>query len=167
MSPPSYGSRFGLNEPRPTSPQRSAAWRAPNLVLFALLGAHLAIGIVRIPSRVISRRLDDIAQHQELGAARFLTESAKLQGADELEWVLANTPANCVVLWRWPADGALEFAAALLAPRLLVDCRQVPAGSTRFADRDIAIGTTPSGEHGLITLQGTDTDGLRLTVVPH
>ena len=138
-----------------------------SIVLLGLLGAHLAIGIARMPSRVIARRLDEIEQYQQVGAARFLTTSAKLHGADELEWVLNNTPPDCVVLWRWPAKGALEFAAALLAPRLIVDSRKVPQGATQFAGRPIAVGTTPLGEHGLITMQGTESKGLRLTARPN
>jgi len=133
------------------------------MALLALLGAHLAIGIIRLPTRVIGRRLDEIELYQQKGAARFLLDDAKIQGADEIEWLLANTDKDCVVLWRWPCDGALEFAAALLAPRLIVDERKVSRGDTTFAGRNIAVGTTPSGEHGLITLQGTTTNGLRLT----
>lgn len=145
----------------------SATGGKAGLVVLILLGAHLAIGIGRMPSRVIGRRLDEIEQYREMGAARYLLENAKIQGADELEWVLANTDENSVILWRWPSDGALEFAAALLIPRLVVDERKVPVGATSFAGRDIATGTTPSGERGLITLHGTDTEGLRLTTRPN
>jgi len=132
------------------------------LAALALLAAHLLIGILRMPGRVIARRLDEIEQYQQ-GAARFLVDSAKLQGHEPLQWVLANTSEHSVVLWRWPSAGVLEFAAALLAPRLVVDERLVPVGAQQIGGRDIAIGTTPSGEHGLITLQGTETRGLRLT----
>lgn len=133
------------------------------IVLLVLLLAHLAIGVGRMPSRVIGRRLDEIDLYEQKGAARFLLEDAKIEGAEQLEWLLANTAEDSVVLWRWPADGALEFAAAVLAPRLVVDERKVEPGSTRFAGRTIAAGTVPSGERGLIVLQGTDHQGLRLT----
>lgn len=137
------------------------------IVLLVLLGAHLAIGIARIPGRVIGRRLDEIKLYEDKGAARFLIEDAKIQGTDELEWVLANTDKRSVILWRWPCDGSLEFAAALLAPRLVVDERHVPPGAVKFAGRIIATGTTPSGEHGLITLEGTENKGLILTTRPN
>lgn len=133
------------------------------IVLLALLLAHLAIGVGRYPTRVIGRRLAEIEHYEQKGGARFLLEDAKIAGAKQLEWLLANTNENSVILWRWPSDGALEFAAALLAPRLIVDERKVPAGASTFAGRTIAAGTTPSGERGLITLQGTETKGLRLT----
>lgn len=137
------------------------------IALLVLLAVHLAIGIGRIPNRVIGRRVDDIQNYRVKGAARFLLEDAKLEGASQLDWVLANTDEFSVILWRWPCVGALEFAASLLTPRLIVDERDVPVGATTFAGRDIAIGTTPSGEHGLITLLGTDTAGLRLTTRPN
>lgn len=135
-----------------------------SIFLLVLLGAHLALGIGRIPGRVIQRRLDEIHQYEQKGPARFLLEDAKLHGADELEWVLANTAEHSVILWRWPSKGALEFAAALLAPRLVVDERLVSPGATQFAGRTIATGTPPSCTPGLITLQGTgESRGLRLT----
>jgi len=133
------------------------------IVLLALLLAHLAIGVGRYPTRVIGRRLAEIELYEQKGGARFLLEDAKIPGAEQLEWLLANTDKDSVILWRWPSDGALEFAAALLAPRLVVDERKVPPGASTFAGRTIASGTTPSGERGLITLQGTEGKGLLLT----
>ena len=62
-----------------------------SIFLLVLLGAHLAPGIGRIPGRVMQRRLNEIHQYEQMGAARFLLEDAKLQGADELQWVLENT----------------------------------------------------------------------------
>ena len=135
-------------------------------VAIALLLAHVALGTARLPGKVCARRFEMIDDYRKEGAAAFLLGDAKLGGAAELEWVLANTPERCVVLWRWPADGALEFAGALLAPRLVVDERDVPRGATTFAGLPIATGTVPSGEHGLIMLQGTDDHGLRLLARP-
>jgi hypothetical protein len=135
-------------------------------LLLALLAAHLVLGVVRLPGRVWAQRVEEVGQYRELGAARFLLDRAKIGGADVIEWLLANTAADSVVLWRPPHDGALEFASALLAPRLLVLDGEVPAGATTFVGRHIAQGTVPSGERGLIIVQGTDGGGLRLTVRP-
>lgn len=132
-------------------------------LLLALLGAHLALGALRVPGKVYGRRIADVEAYRRDGAARFLLDSARLGGADELEWLLAHTADDCVVLWRWPADGALEFAAALLAPRLVVDERKVAPGTVRFAGRPIAVGSAPDGATGQLVLQGTDGGGLRLT----
>lgn len=143
--------------------RRLGPWRA---VLLVLLSLHVGLGLVRLPGKVWLRRVEEVADYRAKGAARFLLDSAQLGGAAELEWLLANTDPDSVVLWRWPADGALEFTGALLAPRLVVDDRVVPDGATTFAGRRIATGTVPSGEHGLITVQGTDDGGLRLTVRP-
>ena len=129
--------------------------RTTTVLLLGLLAAHLLLGAGRLPGKVIGRRRRSDTARSDPGAARFLLERAKLGGADELEWLLEHTDEQCVVLWRWPCDGALEFAAALLAPRLVVDERCVPVDATTFAKRQIAVGTLPSGERGQIVLQGT------------
>ena len=127
------------------------------IALAALLGAHLLLGIARLPTRVWARRIAEVDAYREQGAARYLLASAHLSGADEIEWLLANTSPASVVLWRWPADGALEFVASLLAPRLLVDERSVAADATTCLGRAIA-----RGSGGRIVVQGLDGGGLRI-----
>ncbi|MCK5945425.1 MAG: hypothetical protein KAI24_25770, partial [Planctomycetes bacterium] len=137
--------------------------RRVHTALFALLAAHVLLGVARLPGKAIARRVDEVDAYRRLGAARYLLDSAHLDGADAIEWLLQNTDEQAAVLWRWPADGALEFVAALIAPRLLVDERAVPAGATSFAGRTIATGTVPSGARGAVVVQGTEDGGLRLT----
>jgi len=132
-------------------------------ILAALLIAHVALGLARLPGKVVGRRINETKAYREQGAARFLLASAHIGGADELEWLLEHTDERCVVLWRWPAKGALEFASALLAPRLVVDERLVPRDAVQFAGRPIAHGTVPAGTTGRILLQGTEDRGLLLT----
>lgn len=132
-------------------------------LLVILLGAHVALGVARIPGKAVGRRVDEVTAYREQGAAAFLCGRARLGGADELAWLFEHTDAQSVVLWRWPADGALEFTSALLAPRLVVDERLVPAGATRFAGRAIASGVVPSGARGAVVVQGTSDGGLTLT----
>lgn len=133
-------------------------------VLVVLLAAHLLLSIGRLPGRVYGRRLDDVDAYRADGPARHLLEGAQLGGADVYEWLLQNTPDDCVVLWRWPADGALEFSSALLWPRLVVDERAVRDGTTHVLGRTIARGA-PDGDDvvGQLVIQGTDDAGLRLT----
>ncbi|MFK7739535.1 MAG: hypothetical protein AB8H80_04360 [Planctomycetota bacterium] len=136
-------------------------------VLLAVLLAHIALGVARIPGKVYGRRMDDIASYKRQGAARFLLTSAKLEGAEVYEWLLANTAVDSVLLWRWPNQGALEFASTLLAPRLVVDERQVAADAMQFAGRKIARaaldGAPANAAKGQLVLQGTDGGGLVLT----
>lgn len=132
-------------------------------LLVTLLGAHVALGVARIPGKVVGRRIDDVAAYREQGAAAFLWGRSGLKGADELAWLLEHTDERSVVLWRWPADGVLEFTSALLAPRLVVDERLVPAGATLFAGRAVAFGVVPSGARGQVVVQGTSNGGLTLT----
>lgn len=132
-------------------------------LLIVLLGAHVVLGVTRVPGKVIGRRLDEIAAYREHGAAAFLLSRARLDGADELTWLLEHTDEQSVILWRWPADGALEFTSALLAPRLVVDERLVPGDATMFAGRPVASGVVPSGARGAVVVQGTSDGGLTLT----
>lgn len=139
---------------------------AGGIVALTLLGAHLLLGVGRVPGKVYGDRFDEIERYRDNGAATFLMTGAVPNGPAEIDWLREHTPERCVLLWRWPADGALEFAAALLGPRLVVDERVVPAGATTFLDLPIATGELPSGERGQLVLQGTDDGGLRLTVRP-
>jgi hypothetical protein len=134
------------------------------VLVLVLIGLHLALGLARLPAKVWARRLDDIARYRELGPARFLLDEAGLEGAPVIEWLLANVPEDEAVLWRWPADGALEFVAALIAPRLLVDERAIAATAEQHGGRRLARGVIPSGERGRIVVQGTPGGGLRLLV---
>ena len=126
-------------------------------ILVGLLLAHVALGVGRLPGKVWQRRLDEVDSYREQGAPHFLLSRAQLGGADEIAWLCENLPEQCVVLWRWPADGALEFVAAQIAPRLLVDERLVPDDATTFAGLPIA-----TGKNGRIVAQGTEDLGLIL-----
>jgi len=117
-----------------------------------------------VPGKVWARRLDDVAAYREQGAAAFLLGGARLEGAEALQWLQRHVPADAAVLWRWPCKGALEFAAALLAPRLVVDERAVPPEATTAAGRPLARGVLPDGARGVLVLEGTADQHLVLRV---
>ena len=60
-------------------------------LLVGLLGAHVALGVARVPGKVYGRRLDEVAAYREQGAAAFLCGRARLGGADALTWLLEHT----------------------------------------------------------------------------
>ncbi len=138
--------------------------RIGGAVLLAVLALHVLLGLARLPNKVWGRRLDQVDAYRKQGAAEFLLEGARLEGAHVITWIRDHVPADQAVLWRWPADGALEFVAGLIAPRLLVDERAVEAGAELHAGRRLTRGVIPSGGRGLIVVQGTETGGLRLLV---
>jgi len=107
-------------------------------LLLALLAAHVLLGAARLPGKVWARRLGDIAAYRDLGAARYFLDDGHLHGAGAIEWLLANTPPDAVVLWRGDSKGALEFAPALLAPRLVVRDDACPPHASRHLDRPLA-----------------------------
>jgi hypothetical protein len=88
--------------------------------LLALLLVHLLWGLARTPSRALARRGEDIAAFRRQGDAAFLFADAALDGADAILWLRAHTPPGARIAWRGADRGAIEFAAALLWPRLLV-----------------------------------------------
>lgn len=117
-------------------------------LLLALLGAHVVLGMLRLPGKVWARRLDEIATYQQKGPAGFFLDTAHQHGAEVVEWLLANTPPDAVVLWRGESKGALEFVPSLIAPRLLVREQSASHGSARYLDRPLARLATANGELG-------------------
>lgn len=127
----------------------------------ALLGAHVLWCAARVPGRVIARRADDVASHRQLGRARFLLTRPGVAGADAVEWLLANVPDDAVVLWRGDSKGALEFAPALLRPRLLVAEAACAPEAREHRGRRLATRRDAAGTERVLVLEGLGAD-LRL-----
>ena len=125
------------------------------LALAILLGAHVAVGIARIPAKVWSDRAGEIARYRDVGAVRFHLENRERSGAAAVQAVLEQTPENAVVLWRGAWRGALEFAPALLAPRVLVHEQSCAPDAASLWERPIARGRLPDGRAGVLVLVGT------------
>ncbi len=96
-------------------------------LVLALLVLHVLLGTARVPGVVIARRLDDVAEFERRGAPRFFLDSPRQRGAAAVEWILANVPADAVVLYRGDSKGSIEFVPGLIAPRLLVRADACPA----------------------------------------
>jgi hypothetical protein len=150
----------------PVNAVRQRPWLAACLLLLA---AHLAFGLLRIPGKVISRRGDDIDRYRREGAARFLLDNARLSGAETIEWLCTNVPANAVVLWRGESRGPFEILAGLIAPRLLVAEGSVGPAARQWhspgglGDRPLASGTLPDGRSGILVVEARE-QGLTLQV---
>jgi hypothetical protein len=124
------------------------------LALAVLLGAHVAVGIARIPSKVWGERAEEIARYRDAGAVRFHLDNRERRGADAVQAVLDQSPENAVVLWRGAWRGALEFAPALLAPRVLVHELSCAPDAASLWDRPIARGRLADGRAGVLVLVG-------------
>lgn len=107
-------------------------------VLAALVLVHVVWGLARVPGKVLMRRVADVAAYHERGGAAFFLDGKDLHGAAAIEWVLANTPAQSVVLWEGEPMGSLEFAPTLLAPRLVVHAAICPPTALAYAGRPVA-----------------------------
>ena len=110
-------------------------------VLGFLVVVHLVWGLVRLPTRVFARRIDDVVTFRERGAPGWFLDTPHLRGADAIRWVLQNTAPESVVLWDGEPMGALEFAPTLLAPRLVVAVALCPPANEEHAGLPIARAT--------------------------
>ncbi len=150
------------------SPGRVRRWTA---VCIAVLAAHVALVLCRIPGKVYGKRADEIARYRAEGAAHFAFSSAGFSGAEVIEWLCAHVPRDHVVLWRGETKGPFEVLAGLIAPRLLVAQEVVPAdatcypiqGATPGATRPLAHGTLPDGRSGVLVVEA-HAEGLALHV---
>lgn len=92
-------------------------------VLLLLLG-HFAWGLGRAVLRGAPRRHADVAAYRSAGDAAFLFADAKLPDAEAsaavIRWLREHTPRDARIRWQGQDRGVVEFAAALLWPRLLV-----------------------------------------------
>jgi hypothetical protein len=109
-------------------------------LLALLVLAHVAFGLLRVPHAVVARRVRDVQAVADEGYAPFAMQRARLLGADAIETLRAATPPDAVIAVRGDFKGALEFAPALLWPRL---CRRAEtlAGMATLSGRPIAAWT--------------------------
>lgn len=137
------------------------------LVCLALLGLHLLLVVVRIPTRVYARRAVEIAEYESRGAAGYLLGNARLGGAGVIAWLQQHVPAEHAVLWEGETKGPFEVLAACLAPRMLVDAAHVPADAATVelggAARPLARAELPDGRRGTLVVAACR-DRLELTV---
>jgi hypothetical protein len=117
-------------------------------VLLAALAVHLAWGLARVPTKVVARRAELIADHRRHGDVVALFDASDLGGAELVQWLRANTPPDATIAWEGAATGAIEFAAALLWPRLLAAS---PGPDAPGARRTFAQGTR-DGRTGTLVL---------------
>lgn len=136
-----------------------------------LLALHVGLVVFRIPGKVYGKRAKEIALYRELGAARYLLQSANLGGAQVVEWLRAHVAADHVLLWRGEAKGAFEVMAGLIAPRFLVAEAGVAkdasehtiVGNDGTETRRLARGVLADGRAGVLVVHA-QADQLRLDV---
>ena len=121
-----------------------------------LLAAHVLFGLCRAPLVTVARRAQEIADYRREGDIAYVMRTGHLQGADALVGLRAATPPDAVVNVSGDSKGPLEFAPALLWPRL---CYRVGAGPhSRWLDRWIRIPGRSWARQELVA----DRDGLHL-----
>ncbi len=108
--------------------------KSSTALLAGLVVAHVAFGYVRLPASVVGRRLAEVAACRRDGYVPFVLGSAFQGGEDAIAELLATTSPDAVIPIRGLRKGAIEFAPALLWPRLCCATESLPAGAVRTAD---------------------------------
>lgn len=121
--------------PAPAAPRTSRRWRR---VLFVVLLAHVAVGVVRLPGVGFVRRWQDVDDFRARGAAGYFLDGTPYRGADVVQWIVANVPPDGVVVCRGDSKGVLEFVPGLIAPRLLVREHLAAPTGRQHGGRNIA-----------------------------
>ncbi len=147
--------------PAAASPSRLSRglWLLPVVALLV----HLGLGLARVPGVVFGRRWSDIDDYRARGAAGYFLGGPALRGAEVVQWILANVPADAAVLFRGETNGALEFVPGLIAPRLLVREQAVAADAREHRGRPLARRTEADGQQRPVVVVGL-VDDLRLEV---
>lgn len=130
--------------------------RAPATIVLALLGVHVALGALRVPTVVVGRRCADVAKFTERGAVRFHLDTEHRHCAEAVEWLLANVPETGIVLYRGDSKGAVEFVPALVAPRLLVRDAECPANVDTWNGHSLARRAAADGGRVLVLIANGD-----------
>lgn len=102
-------------------------------LFLALLVVHILVGLIRIP-RNVSKKLDEISEFQKDGPYAFPFRGRESESAEILTLLATSTSPNSVLYYEGRQKGSMEFAAALLFPRLLIQF------DPRYPDRGVAIG---------------------------
>jgi hypothetical protein len=112
---------------------RTGRLRSFRFWLLALVAVHVVHGIARLPHAVLGKRLREIEGYRRDGDVEWLLANARLHGAEALRRVRTSCPEHEAVVLYGPLKGALEFAPALLWPRLCVAADRIPAGAVAHA----------------------------------
>jgi hypothetical protein len=113
------------------------------ILLAVLLTAHLVLAGLRVLPKHWNKRAEEIQRYQTEGRYSFYFREFANEDGQIFAWLAANTPLDGVLLWRGEWRGVLEFAPALLWPRLLVAESAVPVGTSRWYDRHVIDGALP------------------------
>lgn len=122
---------------------------------------HLLFCAQRLPLKALPARLESVAQWWRVGPVAYHLRDEPLASMKAVDFLVANTAEDCVVLFAGEFRGALELANALLAPRMLYDEAAVPPGASSVHGRPLARVRLEGRVEGVVVLESTP-DSLRL-----
>ena len=125
-------------------------------VLWLVLLAHVVWCVGRIPGVVFGKRIEEVREFRQQGDIRYLLARNALEGAEQIEWLRANTPELCAILFRGTRRGSLEFAAALLWPRELCAIERIASDQNYVDGKPLARGKLPGKGEGVLVLVARD-----------
>ena len=133
------------------------------LLIAAALVVHLLFCAQRLPLKALPARLESVAQLSRVGPVAYHLRDEPVASLEVVEFLIANTPEDCVLLFSGEDRGTLELVNALLAPRLLYIEATVPQGASSVHGRPLARARLAGRGEGVVVLESTlDSLGLRL-----
>lgn len=133
-------------------------------IVVVLALAHVVWGAFRLPGKAVQRRREDIARYEELGPVDYFLKSPGWRGREAIDFVLAHSEPESVVLYDGKTQGAIEFVPGALAPRLLVAVSAMPTGAVASTWAGLPIARARLGERkGAIVIVADET-GLHVEV---
>ena len=118
-----------------------------------LVFVHLALGLTRLPGKVISRRFEEVAGYQKAGPEGWFFRGDAMHGREVITWLREHTPPSCVIIWKGERLGAMEFAAALLSPRFFARADEAERVA-KAADVPVAVAEL-HGRRGRVVISAT------------
>ncbi|MCA8968174.1 MAG: hypothetical protein KDC95_00270 [Planctomycetes bacterium] len=136
-------------------------------VAWVLVIASFAFSLARIPHATWGKRLAQVREFEQLGAAGYHLGRTWPDELRIVEWIEANTPSDAVVLWRGTWQGPIEHVVASIGDRLLFDADVaggIPGSETQLLGRPVARGSF-EGKTGRVVLIATR-ESLSMEIVP-
>lgn len=131
---------------------RAQRRRCLTWILTLLALGHLGWNGARLVSGGVLKRGKRISGWREAGPVGWHFDRNRMAGGELVEWIRQHSPDQCVVLFAGVHQDAMELAAALLAPRVLVSADAVAPEAVSWESGGrhypIAGGPLPEGGSG-------------------
>lgn len=132
-------------------------------IALVVFGLSLLFSLARIPHATWSKRLRQVALHEELGPIGYHIGRTWPKIADDVRWIRDHTAEDAVILWRGHWKGPIELLVAAIGERVLF-AESLWSGRSEIMGRPVARGSR-DGRRGTLVVVADGPD-IRLEFVP-